>query len=481
MERLLAGIISLCSIPAATALASSFVFDSSLISQQTFDGENFLKYDGVRGPYVDRVSYGVSRDTPAQCSVDQVIMIKRHGERYPASGEGASIEQALKKVNDTLADNYTGDLAFLKNWTYFVPSDCYEAETWTGPYAGLTDAYNHGLEYRQRYGHLWDGESILPLFTADFQRVIETAQKFGEGFLGNDSYATKAGLNIISESSDQGADSLTPTCHKQDDNAQSICDSMPYYLPQFDVAADRLNAQYPGLNLNWTDVVSLMLMTAYELNTRSSSDWIEVFTTDEWVSFSHIWNVNFYYCSGPGNSYMRAVGALYINATLALLTEGPSSGSLFFNFAHDSNITPIITALGIATPSTPLPTNQIPFPPTPWKTEDIVPMGGRLTIERLNCTSSALAPAGTFVRLVLNEAVVPLQECQNGPGYSCPLANYTEFVRGLPSFVSECEVPESQPQYLGFWWDYSTSQEENFRKRGGGGVMAWLRGVEGEG
>ncbi|PYI06530.1 acid phosphatase [Aspergillus sclerotiicarbonarius CBS 121057] len=463
MARLWAGIVSLGCIPAATALASSSVFSSSLISQNVFNGDNFLKYDGVRGPYVDRVSYGVSRDTPAQCSVDQVIMIKRHGERYPASGEGTSIEQALKKVNNTIAGNYNGDLAFLQNWTYFVPSDCYEAETWAGPYAGLTDAYNHGQEYRERYGHLWDGESLLPLFTSDFQRVIETAQKFGEGFFGNDSYSTKAALNIISESSSQGADSLTPTCRKQDDNAQNICNSMPYYLPQFDAAADRLNAQYQGLNLNWTDVVSLMLMTAYELNTRSSSDWIDVFTTDEWVSFSHIWNINFYYCSGPGNSYMRAVGALYINATLTLLNEGPSSGSLFFNFAHDSNITPIITALGIATPSTPLPTDRVSFH-SPWKTEDIVPMGGRLTIERLNCTSSALAPAGTFVRLVLNEAVVPLQECQNGPGYSCPLNNYTEFVRGLPSFVPECEVPAEEPQYLDFWWNYTTSTEENYRR-----------------
>lgn len=39
-------------------------------------------------------------------------------------------------------------------------------------------------------------------------------------------------------------------------------------------------------------------MTAYELNTRSESEWIDVFTTDEWVSFSYIWDVNFYYCAG---------------------------------------------------------------------------------------------------------------------------------------------------------------------------------------
>ncbi|GFN12981.1 acid phosphatase pho5 [Aspergillus tubingensis] len=474
MARLCAALVCLWSIPATTALSSSYTFSDSLISQQVLDGENFLKYDGVRGPYVDRISYGISRDPPAQCSVDQVIMVKRHGERYPTSGEGTSIEQALKKVNDSIAGNYSsGDLAFLENWTYFVPSDCYEAETSTGPYAGLTDAYNHGKAYRQRYGNLYNESTILPLFTADFQRIISTAQNFGQGFLGNDSYATKAALNIISESDSQGADSLTPTCHVQDDDAQSICGDMPYYLPQFDVAADRLNAQYQGLNLNWTDVYSLILMTAYELNTRSSSPWIDVFTTDEWISFAHLWNVNFYYCAGPGNKYTRALGALYLNATLTLLQQGPSSsGPLFFNFAHDSNITPIITALGIATPTTPLNKTRIPFPPSAWSVQDIVPMGGRLTIERMNCTDSALAPGGIFVRLVLNEAVVPLENCQSGPGYSCPLDEYADVVGSLPSYVSECEVPEDDKQDLQFWWRWNTSTAENFRMGGRCGGLA---------
>ncbi|GLA70377.1 acid phosphatase pho5 [Aspergillus tubingensis] len=470
MARLCAALVCLWSIPATTALSSSYTFSDSLISQQVLDGENFLKYDGVRGPYVDRISYGISRDPPAQCSVDQVIMVKRHGERYPTSGEGTSIEQALKKVNDSIAGNYSsGDLAFLENWTYFVPSDCYEAETSTGPYAGLTDAYNHGKAYRQRYGNLYNESTILPLFTADFQRIISTAQNFGQGFLGNDSYATKAALNIISESDSQGADSLTPTCHVQDDDAQSICGDMPYYLPQFDVAADRLNAQYQGLNLNWTDVYSLILMTAYELNTRSSSPWIDVFTTDEWISFAHLWNVNFYYCAGPGNKYTRALGALYLNATLTLLQQGPSSsGPLFFNF----NITPIITALGIATPTTPLNKTRIPFPPSAWSVQDIVPMGGRLTIERMNCTDSALAPGGIFVRLVLNEAVVPLENCQSGPGYSCPLDEYADVVGSLPSYVSECEVPEDDKQDLQFWWRWNTSTAENFRMGGRCGGLA---------
>ncbi|RAL15936.1 histidine phosphatase family protein [Aspergillus homomorphus CBS 101889] len=471
---LIASIPYLYLIPAATATSLFSTFPSSHISQQVFDGDNFLKYTGIRGPYVDRKSYGISRDPPPQCTVDQVIMIKRHGERYPSSDEGSSIETVLKKVNSTvqsanssLTPGGRGDLDFLRrgNWTYFVPSDCYEAETSTGPYAGLAEAHTHGQQYRARYGHLWDDHAVLPLFAAEFQRIIDTAREFGEGFVGMENYTTKAAMNLISESSSRGADSLTPSCHQDDSGARDNCNAYPYHLPQFDAAAERLNAQYKGLNLSWSDVVTLMTMTAYELNTRSSSEWIDIFTTDEWVSFSYIWDVNFYYCAGPGNKYMRAVGANYLNASLSLLQQGPSKvGPLFFNFAHDSNISPIIAALDIDNPPQDLPTDRVAFDlQQNWRITDIIPMGGRLTLERLNCSATS-AGTGTYVRIVLNEAVVPLRDCQDGPGYSCSLAQYAEFVGRLPGFASECHVPVDEPQVLGFWWNYTTSTAENWHR-----------------
>ncbi|PYH47385.1 histidine phosphatase family protein [Aspergillus saccharolyticus JOP 1030-1] len=463
--------------PAATATTLSSTFPSTRIAQQVFDGDNFLKYDGIRGPYVDRKSYGISRDPPPQCTVDQVVMVKRHGERYPASGEGPSIEVALKKVNSTVQslESGKGDLDFLRgNWTYYVPSDCYEAETFTGPYAGLAEAYSHGQQYRARYAHLWTNNSssssaplVLPLFAAEYQRIIDTARRFGEGFVGEENYSTQAAMNLVSESSSRGADSLTPSCHQDDSTARDKCNAYPYRLPQFDAAAERLNAQYKGLNLSWSDVVTLMTMAAYELNARSESKWIDVFTTDEWVSFSYIWDVNFYYCAGPGNKYIRAVGANYLSASLSLLQQGPSAaGSLFFNFAHDSNISPIIAALDIANPPQDLPTDRVAFDlQQHWRITDIIPMGGRLTIERLNCSAgSALGAAGIYVRLVLNEAVVPLRSCQDGPGYSCSLQRYAEFVQGLPVFADECAVPPDEPQHLDFWWNYTTSSKENWHR-----------------
>lgn len=39
-------------------------------------------------------------------------------------------------------------------------------------------------------------------------------------------------------------------------------------------------------------------MSAFELNVRGFSDWIDVFTMDEWLSFGYVQDLYFYYCAG---------------------------------------------------------------------------------------------------------------------------------------------------------------------------------------
>lgn len=63
-------------------------------------------------------------------------------------------------------------------------------------------------------------------------------------------------MNIISESGDMGANSLTPSC--PNDNGNSICNNLTNTLPIYKVAADRLSKQNPGLNLTVDDIANLM-------------------------------------------------------------------------------------------------------------------------------------------------------------------------------------------------------------------------------
>ncbi|ORY55618.1 phytase B [Pseudomassariella vexata] len=434
--------------------------------QSFLEGYSILKHLGGQGPYSNRRSYGIGRDPPDGCAVDQVIMLRRHGERYPEPAVAAVFNDVLAKVyasNLTNGGAFGGSLEFLNRWETFMPNEGYWAlESYSGPYAGLLEAYGHGVEYRIRYGHLWDQEPgvMVPMFTSSYERIVQTARKFGEGFFGWN-YTTSVALNVLSEDETMGANSLTPACVHDDD--YEMCKSLPGYMPQFDVAVDRLKTQNPGLDINATDVFNLMKMVAYELNVRGHSDWIDAFSLDEWTAFGYTQNLDFYYCAGPGDKNMAAVGAVYANATLLLLNQGPEkAGKMFWNFAHDTNITPILSALGLFVPSSHLPLDRIPFP-NPYEIGDIMPMGGRLVMERLSCNSTAVTPQDTYVRLVLNEAVVPFPDCQEGPGFSCSLANYTRLLEEkLPDYTTTCGIPEESPQYLKFFWEANTTQEWNW-------------------
>ncbi|KAF9883673.1 acid phosphatase pho5 [Aspergillus nanangensis] len=436
-------------------------FQQKQFEQTFYDGYNLLKYTGGLGPYSDRQSYGIDRNPPAGCEVDQVFMLMRHGERYPDWFSAEPFVKVLDKMSHSKVKTWAGDLAFFKDWTYYVPdSNLYSQESTTGPYAGLLNGYHRGSEYRSRYGNLWDGKSIVPIFASGYERVIETARKFGEGFFGYN-YSTNAAINIIPEDASWGANSLTPSCAA--DTGLLACYFQPRTSPQFEVAAHRFNSQNPGLKLNSTDIFALMEMAAFELNVRPSTPWMNAFTMDEWVAFGYIQDLQYYYCAGPGNPNQIAVGQVYANATLSLLVAGPKEGSMFWSFSHDANITPVVAALGIDIPDQHLPNNTIPFPHT-YHVTDIVPMGGHLVLERLTCSATAISQPGHFVRAVINEAVVPWSSCQSGPGYSCPLSEYAALVKRIPHFDNVCKTPAAYPQHLSFFWDYNTTTAHNYQR-----------------
>lgn len=248
----------LAGLAASGALATtrSTAYRQKQFDQTFYDSYNLLKHIGAIGPYSDRVGYGIDPNPPEGCAVDQVIMLMRHGERYPDSTSAARLESALEKVYSSGVKEWSGDLAFLNDWTFYIDQPGFlEQETFSGPYSGLLHAFRHGATYRERYGHLWDGESVVPIFAGDYERVIETARYFGMGFF-NYNYSTNAAINVISENYTRGADSLTPTCLT--DNSLLSCFFAPRDFPQFSAAAARLNSQNPGLKLNSSDISALM-------------------------------------------------------------------------------------------------------------------------------------------------------------------------------------------------------------------------------
>lgn len=169
-------------------------------------------------------------------------------------------------------------------------------------------------------------------------RVIETAKHFALGFFGIDyKESGTAALEVISEHSSLGANTLTPgrTClaNKKDyDSGQLkgyriMFSYRATYLPAIH---DRLLEQ-TGMKFDDWEIYAMQEMCGFETTVRGRSDWCDVFTQEEFLSFEYARDVLHYYRAGPGQAYAASMGWLWLNATTNLLLEGPKAGPLFFS------------------------------------------------------------------------------------------------------------------------------------------------------
>lgn len=234
-----------------------------------------------------------------------------------------------------------GSLAFLNNWVYFThyPWHDFGQLTTTGPFAGTLSAFTSGVRLRTRYHELIPHSSKTRFWASDSPRVIDSARYFASGFFGLDwEYNEKAELQIIPETFEQGADTLTPgdTCRRYLDSENGhdlgetkLAQFQETYIPDI---AKRLIKENPALGeLAIWEVYGMQEMCGFETMVRGSSPWCDVFTREDWYHFEYARDLLHYYRAGPGNSYSAVMGWLYLNATTSLLRDGPNAGSLFLN------------------------------------------------------------------------------------------------------------------------------------------------------
>lgn len=86
---------------------------------------------------------------------------------------------------------------------------------------------------------------------------------------------------------------------------------------------------------------------------------------------------------------------------------------------------PILTALGVLSEpgESPLPPNYF-VAERLWRTSSVLPMGARMTLERLTCSKQN----DKFIRININDRVVPLPFCKSGPGGSCSLSGFIKYL-----------------------------------------------------
>lgn len=181
---------------------------------------------------------------------------------------------------------------------------------------------------------------------------------------------------------------------------------------------------------------------------------------------------------GPGAQNNMTVQFPVLQGIVELLQHGPdveaktSNGSiilppLIMAFIQDNQVNELASIIGIFDDQKPLsPTslgsNRVsalsmfyipkirPLELTDvlqtYISSNITPMRGTVAFERLNCaTTNASTTNDLYVRVRLNDAVYPVTTCNSGPGQSCPLQQYSQYVtskyKEYGSFASVCNLP----------------------------------------
>ncbi|CAE6343772.1 unnamed protein product, partial [Rhizoctonia solani] len=159
------------------------------------------------------------------------------------------------------------------------------------------------------------------------------------------------------------------------------------------------------------------------------------------------------YSDSYGSAYAPSEGVGWVNELIARLTDsavqddtttdknldgnqatfplGPGAPRVFADFSSDDNIMKIISAMGIYN-HTHIQQDNIPSPL--MVVSKIVPFAGCTVIEKISCSASDSAPTsvspgsqllpGDYVRVLSNDAVVPLPSCPS-LGYGvCALSDF---------------------------------------------------------
>ncbi|KAG9002286.1 hypothetical protein FRB90_011408 [Tulasnella sp. 427] len=403
----------------------------------------------------------ISNNVPTGCDVIQVNILQRHGARYPTTGTGEAIASAVAKVKAAVTANptaaATAGLAFAEEYTYNLGTDSLVD-------FGRLQAYESGQYIAHRYPQLTAKGTFVR--TNSKPRILESSRWFMHGFEGG-AFPFPNNVTLLPEpnvvipiSPDQNNTLAVETCPASE-AAEKAAKTNPnepdaVWLNYYgSLVADRLNAKLTGLSLNAADANNLMSLCGFDTayNNGEASPWCGIFEPQEWKNNEYYWDLEKYYGFSYGWPWGATEGSGWVNELVGRLNGTspvfagamdktldyntttfpipPNSPNVFADFSSDNNIAHMIAALGILKDATPLPAKG-PIPPKHFfVASKAVPFSTSLVVEKLSCsqpTIDGLEAGGEYVRMMLNEGIVPLQfpECGTiGGGLGmCLLADF---------------------------------------------------------
>jgi hypothetical protein len=210
----------------------------------------------------------------------------------------------------------------------------------------------------------------------------------------------------------------------------------------------RLNANLVGANL--TDSQTISIMDLCPFNTMASttgtiSPFCNLFNATEWRFYDYYQSLGKYYGYGAGNPLGPTQGVGFTNELIARMTNTavvdhtstnrtidsnsttfPTGGQyvLFADFSHDNDLTAIFAAMGLYNMTKPLSntTLQTAEETNGYTASWTVGFGGHAYFEKLACEGQS----EELVRVLVNDRVIPLQNCGADLLGRCTLGNWVK-------------------------------------------------------
>ncbi|KAL4886681.1 histidine phosphatase superfamily [Aspergillus karnatakaensis] len=408
------------------------------------------------GPNVNKIS----SDVPEGCSVDQAVYVVRHGSRYPDPGAYAEW-QALHVAIQSADFRASGSLSFLSDWAPVLshPDDQIAQLSITG----YKELYNLGADLRFRYPTFYEDNTPFLLWANKYQRTIDSARLFARGYLGpnatfGDVYAVDSKATGAAGNSLATSDQCPNFKDASGGDYATTWDSI--YLPPI---TKRLNKLIRG-NLTLTDsqVGIFPYLCGFETQiTGSTSPFCDIFTKKEILQYEYRQDLRYYYGTGAGAGKNMTVMYPVLQGIVDLLQEGPETTTetgngteklppLIMAFTHDNQINELANILGVFDKQKPLSAKKVDSNRI-YVSSRTSPMRGTIAFERLNCETRK--GNSVNVRILINDAVYPIPSCRSGPGRSCPVDKYAEYITKQKSkygsYASICGLEEEELSTIG--------------------------------
>ncbi|KAH7889343.1 phosphoglycerate mutase-like protein [Phlebopus sp. FC_14] len=344
---------------------------------------------------------GVEAELPGDCSVEQVILLHRHGSRGPITGEDDLILGLVDTLDAAWDAIQEADLP--PNLRFLKAGYKYDLEPEALSIMGRQQLFNHGVEFALRYPHI----STTTVLSSPVERVIESARFFALGDLGPD---IKDVYFMTVEDLDVPVNWILPwvACPNWNIELEPALEWSSHYIPQI---TDRLNSLLPGVYLSYDNAHGALLACPYDLAARNESPWCNVFLPHELRAFEYELDLGM---SGMGayllpDNMGPLLGSVYVNKLIERLTNANGDAKeLYLEFGHDVSILLILAAMGLNEDIPPLSGDHI-RPHRRFRTSEQTPFAAQMIWEKFSCAKSFKGPQ---VRLLLNDATYPLSICE---------------------------------------------------------------------